>query len=115
MVPALTPGLSSKLNGMLADAIELLANRKKFVVRVTARGKTVMVAANDSGALVALALRRQREKHGLSLADVSARLGATSRNAYARYEQGRSVPTIEKLGELFHPVAPEAPLILRVA
>ena len=50
--------------------------------------------------LVSLLLRRQRERSGLSLADAAARLGARSRNAYARYERGTSLPTIEKLDAL---------------
>jgi len=32
-------------------------------------------------------------------------LGAKSRNAYARYEQGRSVPTVEKLDKLLQAVS----------
>jgi transcriptional regulator with XRE-family HTH domain len=58
------------------------------------------VGSSDTGTLTALLLRRQREAHGLSLADVSKRLGQTSRNAYARYEQNASAPTIDKLQEL---------------
>ncbi|MHB1847073.1 MAG: helix-turn-helix domain-containing protein, partial [Deltaproteobacteria bacterium] len=45
-----------------------------------------------------------REAHGLSLAEVSRRLGQRSRNAYARYEQGLSVPTIDKLEKLLSAV-----------
>ena len=52
-------------------------------------------------------LRRQRERSGLSLAEAAARLGAKSRNAYARYEQGTSVPTLDKLTELLQAVAPD--------
>jgi transcriptional regulator with XRE-family HTH domain len=51
-------------------------------------------------------LRRQREKHGVSLAEVARRLGSRSKTAYARYEQGRSVPTVEKLFQLLGAVAP---------
>jgi transcriptional regulator with XRE-family HTH domain len=58
-------------------------------------------------------LRRQREKHGLSLAEVARRLGARSKTAYARYEQGRSVPTVEKLFELLAAVAPGEEFVLQ--
>ncbi len=99
---------------MLKEAIELLADRTDLVnVRVTSAG--VSVEALDTGALIALALRRQRQKRGLSLAEVTKRLGQTSRNAYARFDQGPSVPSVEKLEELFRAVAPDAPLVLRVA
>lgn len=51
-------------------------------------------------ALTALLLRCQRLRRGLTLAEATRRLGARSLNSYARYEQGRSVPSIERLNEL---------------
>lgn len=86
---------------MVVDAMEALAHQKGFRAKVyRAEGERIEVGSSDIGALTALLLRRQREAHGLSLADVSKRLGQTSRNAYARYEQGMSVPTIDKLQRL---------------
>jgi len=86
---------------MVIDAMESLANQKGFRAKVYhSEPETIEVGSSDSAALTALLLRRQREAHGLSLAEVSRRLGQTSRNAYARYEQGESVPTIDKLQEL---------------
>ncbi len=41
----------------------------------------------------------------VSLSEVADRLGATSINAYARYEQGRSIPTVQKLSQLFAAVS----------
>jgi hypothetical protein len=52
------------------------------------------------GLVVAMALRRRRVAAGLSLADAALRLGKRSRNAYARYEQGRAVPTLLQLDRL---------------
>jgi transcriptional regulator with XRE-family HTH domain len=49
---------------------------------------------------------------GLSLAQAARRLGSTSVNAYARYEQGRSTPSIQKLTELFGAVSPDRDLVL---
>jgi len=37
---------------------------------------------------------------------------ARSANAYARYEQGKSVPTIEKFSRLLSAVAPERDFVL---
>jgi transcriptional regulator with XRE-family HTH domain len=51
-------------------------------------------------------LRRLRSRAGLTLAQMAERLDAKSLNAWARYEQGRAVPTIVKLTELFAAVAP---------
>lgn len=97
---------------MLGDALGSLVNRKGFDVVVEGTGEDVLVKASDPAALIALAFKRQREKHGLSLADVAKALGQTSRNSYARYERGTSVPTLDKIDELFRAVAPERPVVL---
>jgi transcriptional regulator with XRE-family HTH domain len=62
--------------------------------------------------MVSLLLQRKREQSGLSLSQVADRLGSTSRNAYARYERGTSTPTVEKLNELLHAVAPNTDLVI---
>jgi transcriptional regulator with XRE-family HTH domain len=72
----------------------------------------VIVEANEPGRLAAQVLKYQREVHRLSLTEVAKLLGATSRNAYARYEQGQAVPSIDKLYELLRIVAPEMALVL---
>jgi transcriptional regulator with XRE-family HTH domain len=98
---------------MAGDLVDTLADADGF--RAEARQVAVNrieLSSNDSRRLVALVLRRQRQKHGLSLADVARRLHARSRNTYARYEQGRSVPTIEKLAELLEAVS-EKDLVIR--
>ena len=99
---------------MLADAFESLINRPGFKVTVIdeGRGDQVLIEANEPAALAAYVLKYQREAHGLSLAQVAKVLGASSRNAYARYEQGESVPTLDKFAELLRAVAPEVTLII---
>ncbi len=57
-------------------------------------------------------LRRQRMKHGLTLVEVSKRLGAKSFNTYARYEQGRSVPTIDKFSLLLSALSEDNGFVL---
>jgi transcriptional regulator with XRE-family HTH domain len=49
----------------------------------------------------------------LSLAEAAERLGAKSRNAFARYEHGTSVPSIEKLNDLLRAVSPGRDFVLR--
>jgi DNA-binding transcriptional regulator YiaG len=101
---------------MLADAVSELLEVQGLASRVSVIiGKASVTLTGDPAALIALALRRQRERHGLSLADVAKRLGASSRNAYARYEQGRSVPTVAKLDELFRAIGAGAVLRLAAA
>ena len=65
--------------------------------------------------LIALMLRRQRQKYGLTLEEVARRLGASSVNAFARYEQGRARPTLAKLTELIGAIDPELVPVLRLA
>lgn len=86
---------------MIADAILSLANNPDLEIDVRpGAGEAFTVGSKDSAALGMFLLRRIREKQGLSLAEAAARLGASSRNAYARYEQGRSIPTLKKLADL---------------
>lgn len=93
----------SKTNAlfMIKDAIEELVNEEDFRVKVVPgeRKGEFIIYANDATPLVALLLKRQRMKKGLSLADMQRRLHAKSRNTYAQYEQGRSAPTVQKLVE----------------
>ena len=99
---------------MIVDWFHSLVNRKGFAVRVhQAADGEIEVASDDMRAMVSLLLQRQRQKSGLSLAQVSERLGARSRNAYARYEQGTTAPTVEKLDELLRAVAPNRDIVVR--
>ena len=114
-IGAFTQGRSRKDAAvMLADLIEMMVDRPGFKVTVNFLGDQggVVVEANEPGRLAAQVLKYQREVHHLSLADVARLLGATSRNAYARYEQGQAVPSLDKLSELLRVVAPEMSLIL---
>ncbi len=115
MLDAMTQGRTRpEAFRMLADLVETMADKEGFHVRLypTLRG-AFEIASDDAATLVAIMLRRQREKHGLSLSAVARRLGARSKTAYARYEQGRSVPTVEKLFELLAAVAPSEDFVLQ--
>ena len=95
----------------LAEAIEMTADRKEMKVAVTKlHGDSVLVSANRPALLAAQVLRHQREIHGLTLADVAKKLGASSVNSYAAYEQGRREPSLSKYRELLAIVAPEMEL-----
>ena len=101
---------------MAGDLIETMADAKGF--RATAYpvgANSFEIGANRIGVLLALLLRRQRERHGLTLAEVAERMGQRSKNAYARYEQGRSMPTVEKLEELLKAIAPIQKIVWHVA
>ena len=64
---------------------------------VLGSGGNFEVGSADLKPLISLLLQRKRELSNLLLAQAAERLGASSRNAYTRYEQGRSVPTVGKL------------------
>ncbi len=103
----------TEAGAMLKDAIESLVNKDRFAIRVIDRGSNdIAVETDDVATLFALALKRQREAHGLSLAQVAQALGQSSKTAYARYEQGNSVPSLEKAIALFKAVAPDSPVVL---
>lgn len=98
---------------MVEDLLETLANRPGFSVQVhPGKHGDFEVSSTDTRGMISLLLRRQRERSGLSLAEAAERLGAKSRNAYARYERGTSVPTLEKLSELLQAVAPDQDFVL---
>lgn len=98
---------------MIVDAIESLVNKKGFKVEVfSGKGEYFEIGSTDLSTLTAFLLRRQRMKQGLTLAEVAKRLGAKSHNTYARYEQGKSVPTIEKFSKLLSALSPDNDFVL---
>lgn len=102
--------------GMIVDAIQSLINEKGFRVDIRpVNGESFTVGANRETSFIALMLKRQREAHGLTLQEVAHRLGQKSANAYARYEQGKSVPTVQKLNQLLRAIDPGFEPVLRVA
>ena len=109
-----TQGWSKKdALAMIADAIEALVNKPGFRANVfRGSGGHFEVGASDDAALTALLLRRRRQAAGLTLAEVADRLGARSLNGYARYEQGRTVPSVQKLSELLSAVSPGGDFVL---
>lgn len=101
---------------MAGDLIETMADVKGFRVSVhPTGGATFEIGANRTGVLLALLLRRQRERQGLTLEDAAERLGQRSKNAYARYEQGKSMPTVEKLEQLLKAIAPDQTFVWHIA
>jgi predicted RNase H-like HicB family nuclease len=98
---------------MVADMLETMVNKEGFKIEVY-KGKkdSFEVGSIEPKHMISLLLQRKREVSGLSLAQVANRLGTTSRNTYARYEQGRTVPSVEKLNELLHAVCPQTDIVI---
>jgi predicted RNase H-like HicB family nuclease len=112
---AMTQGRTRKeVLEMIADWFVTMVDHKGFSVRVHPIGPDEFeISSPDARRMISLLLQRQRQKSGLSLAQAAKRLGAKSRNAYARYEQGVSVPTVEKLDELLRAIAPNREIVIR--
>jgi len=96
---------------MIEDAITLLLEDAfegiTFKVQISDYGDGLFgLSCNDDRLLLALALRRQREMNKVTVREAAKRLGSSSPNAYARYEQGRIRPTIQKYEQLLHAVNP---------
>src|ERR1043166_6596839 len=99
---------------MIADWLETMVNKPHFRAEVHRRGKSEFeVSGSDVAAMTALLLRRRREASGVSLREVASRLGASSRNAYARYERGEAVPTVDKLDALLKATSPGEDFFIR--
>ena len=99
---------------MAKDMVETMVGVREFRVDVyPAKGKDFEVGSVDAKPLVRLLLQRKRELSGLSLAQAAERLGVSSKNAYARYEKGTSVPSVEKFLELLPAVSPETDIVIQ--
>lgn len=117
LLDVMTQGTSKKdAFHMISDAIEILVDRVGFKVNVRPISEDLFtVGANKESTLIAFMLKRQREAHNLTLIEVARRLGQKSPNAYARYEQGKSAPTVEKLNELMKAIDPGFEPVLKIA
>lgn len=117
LIDALTQGRTrAEALAMICDWTETMVNRADFRAEIHARGKSEFeVSGNDAAAMTALLLRRRREASGASLREVASRLGVSSRNAYARYERGDAVPTVDKLDALLKATSPGDDFVIRQA
>ena len=98
------------------DMLETMAGSIDFrVMAFSMGGDTFEIEANHIGTLVALLLQRQRKQQGLTLSDAAERLGQRSPNAYARYEQGSAMPSVEKLEQLLWALNPDQRIVWRLA
>ena len=101
---------------MAEDLVETMAGAKGFRATVYPTGAGAFeIGANRIGVLLALLLRRQRESRGLTLAEAAQKMGQRSKNAYARYEQGKTMPTVEKLEQLLRAIAPDQKIVWHIA
>lgn len=72
------------------------------------------IIASNNKLLLALSLRRQREKSGSTIREVSERMGSSSPNAYAQYERGKTRISLDQYEKLLHAANPLQRSLLRV-
>ncbi len=88
---------------------------KDFTVTVADYKKDVIgVTSNDNKLLLALSLRKQREKSGSTIREAAERLGSKSPNAYAQYEKGKIRISLEKYEQLLQAANPFKHSLLRI-
>ena len=89
---------------------------KDFSVTIIDYKKDVIgITVSDNKLLLALSLRRQREKSGSTVREASERLGSKSPNAYAQYEKGKIGISLDKYEQLLMAANPFEPRRLRIA
>lgn len=72
------------------------------------------ITSNDTKLLLALSLRKQREKSGCTVREVAERLGSKYPNAYAQYEKGRTKISLENYERLLQAANPFRHSVLRI-
>lgn len=91
---------------MAKGSIEDLIDNFDFKIYLdSTSGENFVLSSNDTDSLASLILRRQREKNGLSIADVVDKLGFSSRNSYARYETSKTKISFSKFADLYSVVS----------
>jgi predicted RNase H-like HicB family nuclease len=72
------------------------------------------ISSNNNKLLLALSLRKQREKSGSTVREVAERLGSKSPNAYAQYERGKTRISLDQYEKLLQAANPYQHRLLRV-
>ena len=86
-----------------------------FELTVNQYKKTVIgITANNNKLLLALSLRKQREKSGSTVREASERLGSKSPNSYAQYEKGHTRISLDQYERLLQAANPYQHRLLRV-
>ena len=101
---------------MVEDLFVTLADKKGFEVNVKCTKDGILeIGSNDNKVMIGLLLKRKRQLNSLTIQQVAERMGSTSKNAYARYEQGKTLPSIDKLQDLLNATGPFSDLVISQA
>lgn len=98
---------------MIADAIELLVDKKGFKIQVRPIGPyQFLITAKDLAQLLALFVKRRREAEKLTIRAFAKKLGYKSHTSYAQYETGKHMPGIDFVDRVIKVTNPDTGLCL---
>ncbi len=95
-----------EITEMVKDGMESFLSDVRCAV-TSDNDSQLFISCDEPKKLMALILKRQRNKKGLTQEEVAKNMHAASVNDYAQYEQAKHMPTIEKLAELLHAIDPQ--------
>ena len=118
-IPALgihTQGTSRKdALEMAKDAIETVIDSEGFEVTVTFVCKNqLLIASNNTKLLLAQIFKNKRIANKLTAQQVADKMGEKSVTGYLRYEQGKSLASMDKISEIMNAINPELDPILKI-
>lgn len=91
------------------------AEIERFELEVNDYKRSVIgITANNNKLLLALSLRKLREKNGTTIREASQRLGSRFPNSYAQYERGKTRISLDQYERLLQAASPEQHFQLRV-
>lgn len=96
---------------MAKDALESLLEVEDIEVKILSKN-SFTVSARDLRPLMGRFLETIRENAGLSIREVSSRLGKKSPNFYAQYESGKSLPSVEMLSSFVKAMSPNEDVVI---
>lgn len=86
-----------------------------FELKINDYKKSVIgITSNNNKLLLALSLRKQREKSRSTIREASERLGSKSPNSYAQYEKGKTRISLDQYERLLQAANPHQHRQLRV-
>lgn len=96
----------------LIAVMKEISHQNNLDLEFIPKGEHFFIKVKDIDSLLPIILKRARLARGLSMGDVTKRLGYSSRNSYAQYEYGKTKLTFSKYLELMQAINPDLNLVL---
>lgn len=100
---------------MIKSSIEELLGNAKLKCQISDLGNgEFVVSSNNVKLLTCFVLKRIRESQGLSIREVSSKLGHKSHTEYARHESGKTAMTVETFNDYVESLT-DKELVIKIA